>query len=223
MRGLALSSIIVLLSCKPLYDRDGLDPVSDLDRAVSHDGTVLFAVSDGSGGLCMFSSTYNAQYHHHKDAKLLTKKGAISTAQLKSALHFMGYKEHLVTTLLVVTSGVAGAALASVATAATMAGGAVVAITGLVGGGFGYRVYKGSSSGEKIEETMSRSVLDTLSFTLLAPLNEYFHRRGRLETVVSDKKEIIFTSKRMRKLLDKLATINPQFPSRCDHLKEGLQ
>ena len=217
-----LSSFLMILAsgCKPMYDRDGLDPVSDLERAVSHDGTVLFAVSAGRGGLCMFSSTYNAQYHHHKDAKLLTEKGAISVRQLRSALLYMGYEEHLITTAVVVAGGIAGGAIAA---AGAPVAGAVLAITGLVGGGFGYRVIRGTTEGEKIESIMNRSITDTFSLTLLAPLHEYFHRRGRLEAVVSDKHEVIFTSKRMAKLLAKLATIDPQFPRECDHLKEGLQ
>ncbi len=217
IRCAAFSSIVVLLasSCKTMHGKD-VDPVSDLERAVSHDGTVLFAVNARPRRICMFSSTYNSQYHHHKDAKLVTVKGAISAPQLKSALRFMGYGEQLITTLGVV-------AFSAAAAAAVPAAGTVVAITVLVGGTFGYRVIRGTMEGEKYEIIAGRSIVDTLSLTIFSPLNEYFHRSGRLEAVISDKQEITFTTKRMGKLLNKLAAIDPQFPRGCDHFKEGLQ
>ena len=227
----ALLGIIMVslgISCRSMYDREGLDPISDLERAVSHDGTVLYAVNAGKpGAMCMFSSTYNSQYYHHKDAKLLTDRGAISVSQLKSALRFMGYGEHLITTAVFAVGTAAGVvASAGVIRAMFSTGGgakptisAVVAITGLVGGTFGYRIFKGAVEGEKYEVITVRSILDTLSFTLLSPLNEYLHRRSRMEIVISDKKEITFTDRRMKKLLEKLAETNPKFPGGCDHLK----
>ena len=74
----------------------------------------------------------------------MTVKGAISAPQLKSALRFMGYGEQLITTLGVVAFSAAAAA------AAVPAAGTVVAITVLVGGGFGYRVIRGTMGGRKI-------------------------------------------------------------------------
>ena len=52
------SSVVVLSgsSCKPAHDRDGLDPVSEPERALSDSGTMLTAMGGKSRGICMLES-----------------------------------------------------------------------------------------------------------------------------------------------------------------------
>ena len=112
-----LGSIVVLLggSCKPMHDRDGLDPVSDPEYAVSERGTTLTAVGGKERGICMLESLLSDP----ESASLITKNGAISDKQLKSALRFMGYGEHIASAF---GSGILGASAGSVAAGAVAAG-----------------------------------------------------------------------------------------------------
>ena len=214
------SSIVVLLagSCKTAYDKGGLDPVSDPEYAVSDGGTMLTAVGGKERGICMLESSL----HNPKDARLVTERGAISDKKLKSALRFMGYGEHIAT--IVGATVLTGVGVGTVVAGAPVAG-AAVAITGLVGGTFGYRIVKGNIEGEKAGPIAVHSLFSSVvPYSLLAiPVVEYFHRSGRLQKVLSDKEELSVTDKRMRKLIEKLGQIYPDYPGECDHLKADLQ
>ncbi len=209
-------AVVVLLSgssCKPMHDRDGLDPVSDPERAVSDRGTMLTAMGGKSRGICMLESSL----HNPKNVRLVTDRGAVSDKQLKSALRFMGYAEHV--------GSVIGAAIFSIVgggmvVAGAPVAGAAVAITGLVGGAVGYRIIRGNVEGEKAGPIAVHSFLSKFG---AVPVVEYFHRSGRLQKVLSDKEELNLTDKRMRKLLKKLHSIHPDFPGECDHIKAELQ
>ena len=211
-----LSSIVVSLgsSCKPMHDRDGLDPVSDPEYAVSDGGTMLTAMSGKKRGICMLQSSL----HDPKNATLITDRGAISDKQLKSALRFMGYGEHIAT---IIGAGVlAGVGVGTIAAGAPAAGAAVI-ITGLVGGTFGYRIVKGNIGSEKAGPIAVHSIFS--GGVLSSPVVEYFHRSGRLQKVLSDKEELRVTDKRMRKLIQKLGSIFPDYAGQCDHIKADLQ
>lgn len=208
-----LGSIVVLLvGCKPMHDRDGLDPVSDPEYAVADGGTILTAVGGKERGICMLQSSLS----NPKSASLITKNGALSDKQLKSALRFMGYGEHIAT---IIGSAVLGGVGIGAMAAAPVAG-AAIAITGLVGGTFGYRIIKGNIEGEKAGPIAVHALFSGL---VAAPVVEYFHRSGRLRKILSDKEELRVTDKRMRKLINKLGSTYPDYPNQCDHLKADVQ
>ena len=208
-----LGSIVLLGGCKPMHDRDSLDPVSDPEYAVSDGGTMLTAVGGKERGICMLQSSLS----NPKNASLITKNGAISDKQLKSALRFMGYGEHIATIIGAAVLGGAGLGLA--ASTAPVAG-AAIAITGLVGGTIGYRIVKGNVEGEKAGPIAVHSIF---AGVVGSPVVEYFHRSGRLTKVLSDKEELRVTDRRMRKLIAKLGNTFPDYPNQCDHLKADLQ
>ena len=219
------SSVVVLSgsSCKPMHDRDGLDPVSEPESAVSDSGMLLTAVVGKSRGVCLLESSL----HNPKSVHLVTDRGAISEKQLKSALRFMGYAEHVVATLsgfMITAAAVLGMRPALKAAKITKENAVkvakAVAITSLVGGAFGYRIIRGNVEGEKAAPIAVHTMLGLAS---AVPVAEYLHRDGRLKAVLSDKEELQFTDKRMRKLLEKLRSMYPDFPSECDHIKAELQ
>ena len=208
------SSIVVLSasSCKTMND-----PASDPEYAVSDGGTMLTAVGGKARGICMLESSL----HNPKKARLVTDRGAISSEQLKSALRYMGYGEHIASIIGAAVLG--GVGIGTMVAGAPVAG-AAVAITGLVGGTFGYRIVKGNIEGEKAGPIAVHSLFSSVGPVLLAtPVVEYFHRSGRLQKVLSDKEELRVTDKRMRKLIEKLGKIYPDYPAGCDHLKADLQ
>ena len=215
--GAVLSGIVVLLGgCKPMHDRDGLDPVSDPDSAVSDGGTMLTTVGGKERGICILQSSLSDP----KNANLVTAKGAISDKQLKSALRFMGYGEHIAT--VIGAAVLAGVGVGTMATAPVA--GAAIAITGLVGGGIGYRIVRGNIEGEKAGPIAVHSLFSSVAPILLAaPVVEYFHRSGRLQKVLSDKEELRVTDRRMRKLIEKLGRIHPDYPDGCNHIEADLQ
>ena len=221
----AVFSVVLLLgsSCKPVHDRDGLDPVSNPERAVSDSGTMLTAMGGKSRGICMLESSL----HNPKNVSLVTEQGAISAKQLKSALRFMGYAEHVVSTvaaLFVLPAAALGLRRATKAAKITKENAVKVAkavgITLLVGGAFGYRIIRGNVEGEKAGPIAVHALFSEFG---AIPVVEYVHRSGRLQKVLSDKEELQFTDKRMRKLLEKLRSISPDFPGECDHIKADLQ
>ena len=207
-----LGSIVVLLGgCKPMHERDGLDPVSAPEYAVSERGTTLTAVGGKERGICMLESLLSDP----ESASLITKNGAISDKQLKSALRFMGYGEQIASafgaSILGFGAGVAaGTPLAAFAVSLAVTSAGVIA----------YRVVKGNIEGEKAGPITVHALLGGLP---TSPIVEYFHRSGRLTKVLSDKEEFEVTENRMRKLVEDLGSIFPDYPNQCDHLKKDLQ
>ena len=140
----------------------------------------------------------------------------------------MGYAEHVVSTVaaLFVLPAVAVLGMRKAIKAAKITKenavkvAKAVAITSLVGGAFGYRIIRGNVEGEKAAPIAVHTMLGLAS---AVPVAEYLHRDGRLKAVLSDKEELQFTDKRMRKLLKKLHSIHPDFPGECDHIKAELQ
>lgn len=230
MRAICLSTISVFCSvvlslgssCKPMYDNDGLDPVSNPERAVSDSGTMLTAMGGKTRGICLLESSM----HNPKDVRLVTNQGAISDKQLKSALRFMGYAEHVVSTVAAVMLPVATALglkqaikAAKITKESAVKVFKAVTITTLVGG-FGYRIVKGNVEGEKAAPIAVHTIL---GLTGAVPVAEYLHRDGRLKTMLSNKEELRFTDKRMKKLLQKLSNTYPDYPGECDHIKADLR
>ena len=221
--GALLGLVVALSGCKSMHDRDNLDPVSDPERATSDNGTLLTAmkgkVANGEDrGICMVRSSLRGQVK----PELLTPNGAIDADQLKKALKFMSYGEHIGTILGAALIG--GTALGVAATSAVggsaplAAGAAAVAITSLVGGTFGYRIIKGNVEGERAKPIAVHSLFSTPS----SPVVEYFTREGRLHQVLSDKDEYKFTDKRMAKLIESIKKITPAYLGGCDHIKSQL-
>ena len=207
-----LSSIVVLLGgCKPMHERDGLDPVSNPDFVRSDGGTMLTASRGKEFGICMLQSSLRDP----KNANLVTERGAISHKQLKSALRFMGYGEHVAILLGSVAIAAVGGIVAPTAAIA-------IGLTTLAGGTLGYRIVKGNVEGEKAGP-ITVHALSAAALQIASPLVEYIHREGRLEKVLSDREELRFTDRRMRKLIEKLGSIYPDYPNQCDHLKADLQ
>ncbi len=248
MRRIGVLSGIVLSigSCKPMYDRDGLDPVSKPEYVVSEGGTILTALPGKEGGICMVKSLLGDP----KTARLVTTKGALSEKQLKSALRFMGYGEHVASTIGAgIAGGVAGAAVvigkvgAAGVTAAALLNPVVLGVTiGVTAAGvMGYRIIKGNVRGEKAGPISVHSIVGSVAVAggavpvgaaassllsiAFSPITEFFHRRGRLGKALNDEEELRFTEKRMRKLIEevKAGSERPEYPNGCDHIKTDLQ
>lgn len=212
-----LGSIVVLLGgCKPMHERDGLDPVSAPEYAVSERGTTLTAVGGKERGICMLESLLSDP----ESASLITKNGAISDKQLKSALRFMGYGEQIASAFGASILGYAAGAVAVGAGAAPLVTFMAVSMTVTSVGVIAYRVVKGNIEGEKAGPITVHALLGGL---LTSPIVEYFHRGGRLTKVLSDKEEFKVTENKMHKLVEKLGSIFPDYPNQCDHLKKDLQ
>lgn len=199
MRRLSLLMCLVVLSssCKPLHDRQGLDPVSDTDYAVSDGGILLTAIRGSQVGICIVRSWSNKP---KEDAQLVTERGALSDQQLKSILGFMGY----------------GDIAASAIIGAVVGGGAVLAITpkAALGPGFlggtaaffagiaavaGHRTTLAKSEGEKWEDIFMNNTV-------------------RLRKLLSDKEGWKVSDKKMRKMLEKMRSITPDYPDQCKHM-----
>ena len=207
------SVVVMINSCKPLHDRRGRDPVSDTERAVSDDGTLLTAMAGKTGGVCMLQSSVR---NPDQDIRLLTPHGALSEKQLKKNLRFMGYTEQIATIIVgAVGAGAAGAGLVSGSVPAVAIG-----LTAFVSGSFGYRIVKGNIEGERAAPIAVQTIFASL---VGSPIVEYFQRKGRLHKVLSDKEEYKFTDKKMRKLIYRLRDTTPDYMGGCDHIKADLR
>ena len=215
-----LSLVVALSGCKPMHDRDSLDPVSAPERAMSDNGTMLTAMPGKDGGICMVRSSLRGE----AKPELLTASGAIDDKQLKKALKFLSYGEQIATVVaggIIGGAAVAGAGVAAAAGSPVLAAGAAaVGITSLVGGTFGYRIVKGNIEGERAAPIAVHSLFS--GSILASPIVEYFTREGRLRKVLSDKEEYKFTDKRMLKLIANIKSIYPAYPGGCDHIKSQL-
>ena len=129
----------------------------------------------------------------------------------------MGYGEHIAT--IIGATVLAGVGVSAMVAGGAPVAGAAIAITGLVGGTVGYRIVKGNIEGEKAGPIAVHAIFAGI---LGSPVVEYFHRSGRLQKVLSDKEELRVTDKRMRKLIEKLGSIFPDYHDQCDHLKADL-
>ena len=221
-------------SCKPLHDREGLDPVSDPEYVASKGGTILTAIRGKQGGICIVRSLLNDP----QGAQLVTERGALSYEQMKSALRFMGYGEHIAVAIgtLVLSSfvgyrigtrtvrkvGLDALDQDSLPIAIDIAKGVMIGTAVGAGGSIGYQVVKGNVEGERAAPITMRSLLTVFPGAIFSPIVEYFHRGERLKKVLSDKEEWHITDKKMRKLLKKLGSIYPDYPGgQCDHIEVG--
>ena len=230
--GVLCLAVLLGGSCKPLHDREGLDPVSEPEYVASKGGTILTAIRAKQAGICIIRSLLNDP----QSAQLVTVRGALSYDQLKSSLRFMGYGEHIAVAIgTVVLGGLVGGRVGSrtvrkvgldaldhqhtPAVTADMVKAVVIGATTAVGGAIGYRVVKGNIEGERAEPIAVHSLLSVFPGAIFSPVVEYFHRGGRLKKVLSDKEEWRITDKKMRKLLKKLGDIYPAYPGQCDHIE----
>ena len=203
-------SLMVLGGCKAQVKES---ETSDPDFAVSKDGTMLVAtLGKDKRGFCMLqTSTTNTD-----ERRLLTVEGAISKKQLKKTLRFMGYPEHVFS---VIGSGLLGGAVGAAAFVGGVMGAPAVAIgvVTLVGGTLGYRIIKGNVEGEKAASITAHTIFSGFTGS---PVVEYFQRRGRLTSVISDKDQLEVTDKKMRKFIERIRDTNPEHIGGCNHLKD---
>lgn len=222
---------VMLGSCKPLHDREGLDPVSEPEYVASEGGTILTAIRGKQVGICIVRSLLNDP----QSAQLVTERGALSYKQLKSALRFMGYGEHIALAIgTVVLTGFVGHRIGTrtirkvgldtldrnlQAVAKDTIKGVMIGTAVGMGGSIGYRVVKGNVEGERAAPITVHSLLTVFPGAIFSPIVEYFHRGKRLKKVLSEKEEWRITDKKMRKLLKKLGSIYPDYPGQCDHIE----
>lgn len=180
---------------------------SEPDFAVSDDGTMLVAtLGKDKRGFCMLkTSTTNTD-----DRRLLTVDGALSKKQLKKTLRYMGYPEQMFTILTGTLLGV-GAVFTGIPV--VMA----VGVVALAGGTWGYRLVKGNVEGEKAAPIATQTILGGI---MASPIIEYFQRRGRLTSVISDKDQLEVTDKKMRKFIERIRDTKGEYVGGCDHLKD---
>ena len=205
-------SLMVLGGCKAQVKES---ETSDPDFAVSKDGTMLVAtLGKDKRGFCMLqTSTTNTD-----ERRLLTVEGAISKKQLKKTLRFMGYPEHVFTVLGgSLLGGIAMGAGTAVVGSALAVPALAVGVVALVGGTFGYRIIKGNVEGEKAAPITTQTIF---SGFMGSPIVEYFQRRGRLTSVISDKDQLEVTDKKMRKFIERIRDTNPEHIGGCNHLKD---
>ena len=224
-----------LSACKSMHQQDN---ASDLDYAVSNDGTMLTAVKGRQAGICILRSS--STHPDPDDVTLVTEKGAISAEQLSGALSFMGYSEHIATILVGTILGagaVAGGAykvlkgidadtagIAEIAKSFKDVGKyGAISLTALVGGTFGYRIIKGNIQGERAKQIAVHSIFSLPPYGIIgAPVIEYIDRGGRLKQVMSEKEDLRITTKRMEKLISKLGKMTPEYRKGCSHIKAQL-
>jgi len=213
MKILAIS-LMMIVSCKAQVKEA---ETSDPDFAVSDDGTMLVAtLGKDKRGFCMLKTSTTDT----NDRRLLTVNGAVSKKQLKKTLRFMGYPEHIFTILggsllggAAIGLGAGAAAVGSALAAPAVA----IGVVALAGGTFGYRIIKGNIEGEKAAPITVQAIF---SGFYGSPIVEYFQRRGRLTSVVSDKDQLKVTDKKMRKFIERIRDTEGEYIGGCDHLKE---
>ena len=208
MRSLSLGvlCLAVLLggSCKPLHDREGLDPVSEPEYAVSDGGTMLTAIKGKQRGICIIRSLLN----YPKSAQLVTERGALSDKQIKSALGYMGWGESIAAAIVAAAIG-GGVVLAGRPPRATddlldaEIAGWLVALTAM-GAYLGYGTARAKIGSEKWGDIFRGNT-------------------DRLRKLLSSKEEWQVTDEKMNKLLKKLGDIYPEYPGQCDHIETDLQ
>lgn len=242
-RSILFASLAVMLAigaCKPMHRQ------SDVSAALSSDGTMLTAVKGKDTGICMLQSS---RHNDGEKARLLTVNGSISSDQLKKTLRFMAYGEQLAA---IIIPGLAGGAviakkgyniakdalktgmdvtedvnpdkmLKNVAKlpVAIVIGGAIA-----LGGNIGYHIIKGNVEGERAGNIASRASLAVLTNPVTLPMSPVFEqeqRDSRLRRVLSDKEQWQVTNRKMRKLVERIRDINPEYSGGCDHIKEELK
>ena len=236
----SLAVVVAIGACKPMHKQ------SDVSAALSADGTLLTAVKGKDTGICMLQSS---RYNDGEKTRLLTVNGSISSDQLKKTLRFMAYGEQLAA---IIIPGLAGGAviakkgyniakdaiksttdvaenvnpekiLKNVAKlpVAIVIGGAIS-----LGGNIGYHIIKGNVEGEKAGAIASRASLAVLTNPVTLPMSPVFEqeqRDSRLRRVLSDKEQWQITNRKMRKLVERIRDINPEYSGGCDHIKEELK
>ena len=196
MSGWLCLAVLFMGSCKPLHDREGLDPVSEPEYALSEGGVLVAAVQGKQRGMCIV----RALSTDLQSATLVTERGALSEEQLKEALGFWGYPE-------VITVAIAGGA---------------VGVMWAVGAPIKKRHIKFLAAGMA---TVLTSMGVAAGVGGIRGLSEnmnwkdmFVSNTTRLKQLLSDKEEWKVTDKRMISLLDKLESIDPTYPGQCDHI-----
>ena len=203
--------LMMIVSCKAKVKES---ETSDPDFAISKDGTMLVtALGKNKRGFCILqTATTNID-----DKRLLTVDGALNKTQLKKTLRHLGYPEQVFSVL---GSGLLGSA---VGTGAVLVGGVALApalavgLVTLVGGTIGYRIIRGNIEGEKAAPITLDTIFTVGLFGI--PLVESQRREDRFVLVVSDRKQLAVTDRKMRKFIERIRDTKGKYVGECDHLK----
>jgi len=188
-----------------LHDREGLDPVSEPKYAVSDGGMKLTAVKGKQRGICVLRSFSGAPR-----IQLVTERGALSDKALKSAFGYMGVGESITAAIVATAIGM-GFAIAFWQQPRVTADyiddfwsdeSMWVGMLLGVGSCSGYVAARAKSKGEKWGDV-------------------FLSNTDRVTKLLSDKEEWLITDKKMRKMLEKLGSIHPDYPGQCDHIRAG--
>ena len=201
---LKLSVIVLLLvtSCGTQL-RDG--QVSEPDFAQSNNGTMLI-VTRGSDfkdkrRYCV------AQVSEDETAKLLTANGGLSRGQLKTTLRYMGYDYYLVSD-----------AILGIGLAITYFGSSPLYFLGAIPVALAYRVWVGHVEGE---DGKAKVIAALSGGPLYDFMIENTHRAVRARKLISSKKALKISDKKMMKVIKRISIMESDQPGTCNQKSGG--
>lgn len=235
-RSLLVLLILLTANCGP-HIRD--NQVSEPNFAKANDGTMLtiaLATDHQDNNLYCVLRTSE---HDASQVQLLTTDGGISDYQLGQALRYMSIPDYLISTTITYATSFLGRVVAggvyakkgktakvnplfkrvyvlekSEPVALAIAG---ISMVGLVV----YRVIRGGQEGESARAQVEAGILGVAdNFALfIGPSLELLERGDRTKALISSKKVLRVSDKKMEKVINRVTNMQQQERGTCDHLK----
>ena len=235
-RSLLVLLILLTANCGP-HIRD--NQVSEPNFAKANDGTMLtiaLATDHQDNNLYCVLRTSE---HDASQVQLLTTDGGISDYQLGQALRYMSIPDYLISTTIAYATAFLGRAIAGSVYAKKAKPANVIplfkgvyvlgkakpvalAITGIsIAGLVVYRVIRGRQEGESARAQIEAGILgvaDRYAFSI-GPLLELLERGDRAKALISSKKVLRVSDKKMEKVINRVINMQQKESGTCDHLK----